>query len=176
MKKILISLVTLTLVLLPMSGLLAQTSANANADATVVVNSAIAISAPTTINFGAVEVSTAVSLPADGSATTGIAGANVALGAATVTGTAGASFTVSFNNPTLSDGTNTVVVTADVNGNSTNSAPGSADLTSGGSVSLSGGGDYYLFLGGGFTAPSAAGTYNTTNTSGVPMTITVEYL
>ena len=176
MKKSLLTILTLGLVLMPTMGVFGQITATDDADATVVVNAPITISAPTTIDFGIVTLGATVSLPADGGATTGIAGTS-ALGTATVGGTSGASFTVTYNNPTLSDGTNTFSVTADVNGHTANDATLSSDITSGGTVALNGSGAYYLFLGGDFTAPGAnAGTYNTTNASGVPITITVDYL
>lgn len=182
MKKSIFTIVLATMILLPSAGLFAQATDNADVEATVSVQAALALGTVTNIDFGLVALGgAAVSLDADGSVS-GITGSPV-VGKVEVTGATGVDVSVSWNTDvTMTDAgaANPVAVTPDVHANETaddNALSSQLSTPAGSTITLTGG-NTFLYFGGSFTPPtSAAGTWNTTNGgTAKALTVTVDYI
>ena len=169
MKKI--GIIFTALLLFGVGNVYAQTSADVTVSADV--QAALALTVNQNVNFGTIQQA-AASLDAasgDASAPDGTnLGSNAQLGVVDITGTAGVDTVIDFTNALLSDGTNTVAFTTNVQ-----DITNGASLTSGNTVTLTGGA-ITLQIGGDLADPGTTGSFSTTNSGGSPVTITVQYL
>jgi hypothetical protein len=181
MKKSFLTIVLVTLILFPTAGLFAQATDNADVEATVTIQAALQLGTVTNIDFGLVALGGgSIILDPDGGTTTGMTGTPV-VGQVEVTGATGVDVQVSWTTGVvMEDGSaNQINVTPIVNANETaDNAGGSSNLgTPAGTTITLQGGNAFLYFGGSFTAPASnAGTYSTSTGTGVPLTVTVDYI
>lgn len=173
MKK----LITLTIALfvLGVGNILGQQTQTVSVSATV--EAPINITVTNNVVFGTIE-NAAASLDresADPNAPVGTnLGSTAALGVLQISGTVSGTTLVDYTDATLSDGATsetTVAFTTAIR-DFTNSA----NIATGDQVALDGSGQAVLHIGGSLAAPGATGLFNTTQGSGSPITVTVQYL
>lgn len=177
MKKAISILSVLALTLIFSGTTIAQTIS-----ATATVKSEISITNVTNMDFGNVGQNSNPTLDPNGSNSE--VGATASIGDLDISAYGGSQgdLVISWNTDvTLSDGTNTMALNEDVDGY-TSDTPGSAsDLTTSGgtTVTTDASGNYYLFFGGDITVQGSTntptGTYNTSNSGGIPLTVEVQY-
>jgi len=156
--------------LLPL-GLFAQVTDQASASVDAVVQQAldIELEAGTSVDFGIVSIGQVPVLDPKEASHQNVAG-TVDVAEFNITGSQGTNFTLTYSNATLTDGTNNLTFTPDVEGHE--STQGNAtDWASGGPARTLGSGspNYKLWVGGSLSSPTVAATYTGT------FTITVDY-
>lgn len=172
MKKI--GIIFTALLLFGVGNIYAQTSADVSVSADV--QAALTLTVAQNVNFGTIQqaAATLVETSTPGAPTGTNLGAGAQLGVVDIAGSANGSTVITFGDATLSDGAatpNTIAFTTTVQ-----DVTNIAGVTSGDTVTLNGTGDLQLQIGGSLAAPGTTGTFNTTNTGGSPVTITVQYL
>ena len=172
MKTLKTLLFVLAVSVLFTAGTSAQTQ---DIEVSATVQAALAFSSVSNLTFGEVTANTTAIHPANASSTlfgSEANNTNATSGQVTITGNAGVSITISYNDDTeLSDGSNTVAFDPDIV-----TTGGTTIAQLGTSVSLSGTlglGTVTLDIGGTLDQIVTAGNYSTT--SGTPITLTVAY-
>jgi len=150
----------------------AQSDASADVGATATVFGTLTITVNDSLSFGGISTSASAAsvVPADGSATTE-AGAAATPASVSLAGTANASVSITYSGATLSDGDGTTVgVTVEAYDGTTTDTDGAFAAT------LDGSGEFDFYLGGEADFQGvAAGVYNTSNSGGSPIAVTVNY-
>lgn len=148
--------------------------ASASVGATATVYNTLTITVNDSLSFGGIDFSNrgTVTIPADGSAISGPAGGGAQRADVSLSGTANASITIDFSDATLSDGTNTIAVDVYAYDGTTTENDDAESISS----TLDGTGALTLNFGGEADfSTAAAGIYNTSNSSGSPISVTVNY-
>lgn len=168
--KVMKTLLKTTFVLFVAAGLTATANAQtADVEVSTTVNAVIMLT-PTAVNLGTISQGiTTLDANANDVATETNVGVGATAGSLAITGTSGASISVSFTNGTLTDGggLDPTTFTPSVYLGSSAVTSGSTQTITGGSITLD--------VGGTLAATSGTGGYATTNGGGSAVTFTIAY-